>query len=65
MPVPLVEGYGLSEASPVVSLNPLRGLQKAGSIGVPIARVEMSVQDDEGRLLGPGQTGEICVRAAT
>jgi long-chain acyl-CoA synthetase len=62
MPVPLVEGYGLSEASPVVSINPLRGPQKAGSIGVPIPGVEMSIQDDEGRLLGPGQTGEVCVR---
>jgi long-chain acyl-CoA synthetase len=62
MPVPLVEGYGLSEASPVVSINPLRGPQKAGSIGVPIPGVEMSVQDEEGRLLGPGQTGEVCVR---
>jgi len=62
MPVPLVEGYGLSEASPVVSLNPLLGPQKPGSIGLPIANVEMSVQDDEGRFLGVGETGEICVR---
>ncbi len=62
MPVPLVEGYGLSEASPVVSLNPLRGVQKPGSIGLPVSQVEMSVQDDEGRLLEDGQTGEICVR---
>jgi long-chain acyl-CoA synthetase len=62
MPVPLIEGYGLSEASPVVSLNPLRGKQKPGSIGLPISGVEMSVQDDEGRFLGIGQTGEICVR---
>ncbi len=60
--VPLIEGYGLSEASPVVSKNPLRGPRKAGSIGIPIANVEMSVQDDEGRLLGPNETGEICVR---
>jgi long-chain acyl-CoA synthetase len=62
MPVPLVEGYGLSEASPVVSINPLRGPQKAGSIGLPVPEVEISVQDDEGRPLGPGETGEICVR---
>jgi long-chain acyl-CoA synthetase len=62
MPVPLVEGYGLSEASPVVSINPIKGPQKIGSIGVPISDVEMSVQDDEGRRLGPGETGEICVR---
>jgi long-chain acyl-CoA synthetase len=60
--VPLIEGYGLSEASPVVSKNPLKGQHKAGSIGIPIANVEMSVQDDKGRLLGPNETGEICVR---
>jgi long-chain acyl-CoA synthetase len=62
MPIPLIEGYGLSEASPVVSLNPLRGPWKAGSIGVPIPDVEVTVQDDDGRMLGDGETGEICVR---
>lgn len=62
MPVPLIEGYGLSEASPVVSLNPLRGPWKAGSIGLPIPNVEMSVQDEAGAMLGDDQTGEICVR---
>jgi long-chain acyl-CoA synthetase len=60
--VPLIEGYGLSEASPVVSKNPLKGAHKAGSIGIPIANVEMSVQADDGRMLGPNETGEICVR---
>ncbi len=61
-PIPLIEGYGLSEASPVVSLNPIRGPWKAGSIGVPIPDVEVSVQDDSGERLPDGQTGEICVR---
>lgn len=60
--IPLLEGYGLSEASPVVSINPIQGPWKPGSIGVPIPEVEVSVQDDEGRILGPGATGEICVR---
>jgi long-chain acyl-CoA synthetase len=60
--VPLIEGYGLSEASPVVSKNPLRGVRKPGSIGIPVANVEMSVQDNEGKMLGTGETGEICVR---
>ncbi len=60
--VPLIEGYGLSEASPVVSKNPLRGVHKAGSIGLPIANVEMSIQDDAGKMLGANETGEICVR---
>ena len=61
-PIPLIEGYGLSEASPVVSLNPIRGPWKAGSIGVPIPGVEVSVQNDLGELLPENQTGEICVR---
>ncbi len=60
--VPLIEGYGLSEASPVVSKNPLKGIRKAGSIGIPVANVEMSVQDESGKMLGAGETGEICVR---
>jgi long-chain acyl-CoA synthetase len=63
-PMPLLEGYGLSEASPVVSFNPIQGPWKAGSIGVPISGVEMSVQDDAGAVAGPEQTGEICVRGA-
>jgi long-chain acyl-CoA synthetase len=62
MPVPLLEGYGLSEASPVCSINPIKGPWKHGSIGVPIPDVEMSVQDDDGRILADGETGEICVR---
>jgi long-chain acyl-CoA synthetase len=60
--VPLIEGYGLSEASPVVSKNPLKGIRKAGSIGIPVANVEMSVQDESGKFLGADETGEICVR---
>lgn len=61
-PVPLIEGYGLSEASPVVSLNPIRGPWKIGSIGVPIPHVEVTVQDEVGQTLPDGEIGEICVR---
>jgi long-chain acyl-CoA synthetase len=61
-PVPLIEGYGLSEASPVVSLNPIRGPWKMGSIGVPIPGVEVTVQDETGNVLPDGEIGEICVR---
>ena len=60
--VPLIEGYGLSEASPVVSINPVEGPWMAGSIGLPIPNVEVSVQDDSGALLPDGTDGEICVR---
>ena len=60
--IPLIEGYGLSEASPVVTKNPLHAARKAGSIGLPIPNVEVCVQDDSGRELGTGEVGEICVR---
>ena len=60
--IPLIEGYGLSEASPVVTKNPLDSTRKAGSIGLPIPNVEVSIQDDTGRELGDHKTGEVCVR---
>ena len=60
--IPLIEGYGLSEASPVVTKNPLHGVRKPGSIGLPIPDVEVSVQDERGELLPVGAVGEICVR---
>ena len=59
--IPLIEGYGLSEASPVVSLNPIRGPWKSGSIGLPIPGVSVSVQNDAGEILPTGKVGEICV----
>jgi long-chain acyl-CoA synthetase len=60
--IPLIEGYGLSEASPVVTKNPLDGTRKPGSIGLPIPNVEVSIQDESGRELGADQIGELCVR---
>lgn len=60
--IPLIEGYGLSEASPVVAKNPIHGVRKPGSIGLPIPDVELSVQDDNGKSLGINEIGEICVR---
>ncbi|PYK61444.1 MAG: long-chain fatty acid--CoA ligase, partial [Verrucomicrobia bacterium] len=61
-PIPLIEGYGLSEASPVVAMNPIKGPWKASSIGVPVPGVEVTVQSDVGEILPPGHVGEICVR---
>ncbi len=60
--IPLLEGYGLSEASPVVSLNPVRGPQKAGSIGRPIANVKVSIRNENGEEVPCGETGEVCVQ---
>lgn len=64
MPIPLIEGYGLSEASPVVSMNPLRGPIKEGSIGIPIPNVEVTIQNDAGQILPSPERGELCVRGA-
>lgn len=59
--IPLLEGYGLSEASPVVTKNPIHR-RKPGSIGLPIPNVEVSIQDDQGQILPHHTVGEICVR---
>ncbi|GAB4572595.1 MAG: long-chain fatty acid--CoA ligase [Rhodothalassiaceae bacterium] len=58
------EGYGLTESSPTVSSNPIRGLQKSGSIGIPVPQTEIVIvdRDDPARRLGLKETGEIAVR---
>jgi long-chain acyl-CoA synthetase len=60
----LVEGYGLTETSPVVAVIPPFGVYKEKSVGLPLPRtiVEITGLDDPMRLLPPGATGEICVR---
>jgi len=58
----LVEGYGLTEASPAVTINPLNHTDRCGSIGLPIPATEVSIRDDEGRELPVGSAGELCVR---
>ncbi|HEY3174403.1 MAG TPA: long-chain fatty acid--CoA ligase [Candidatus Polarisedimenticolia bacterium] len=62
---PLCEGYGLSEASPVVALNPPSGPRKAGSVGIPLPGIEVRIVDPEGSVMAPGETGELQVRAAS
>jgi long-chain acyl-CoA synthetase len=58
----ILEGYGLSETSPVASFNHADRERKPGSIGTPIRGVEMKVVDDGGRALPPGEVGEIAIR---
>ena len=60
--LPLIEGYGLSETSPVASLNPIHGRRKAGSVGLPIHDVEMAIWDETGNALANNETGEIVIR---
>lgn len=57
--LPVVEGYGLTEASPVVSFNPLDGIQKAGSIGLPLSGVECKIVGDSDMELPAGDVGEL------
>lgn len=59
---PLVEGYGLSETSPVLCCNPLDGKQKRGTIGIPVPSTEVAIFDDAGNQLPQGEIGEICAR---
>lgn len=59
---PLVEGYGLSETSPVLCCNPLNGKHKVGTIGLPVPSTEVAIFDDSGNQLPQGERGEICAR---
>lgn len=59
---PLVEGYGLSETSPVLSCNPLDGSHRLGTIGLPTSGTEMAIFDEQGNKLGAGEVGEICAK---
>lgn len=59
---PIIEGYGLSEASPVVSLNPLGGLRKIKSVGLPLSGVEVKIVDESDRELASGEVGELIVK---
>jgi long-chain acyl-CoA synthetase len=58
----ILEGYGLTEASPVVSAHRLSGVRKLGSVGQPLPGVAVAILDDADRPLPPGELGEVCVR---
>ena len=59
--VTLTEGYGLTEASPVLTCNPI-GSEKLGSIGLPVPSTEVGIFDEEGNPLGMGEVGELYAR---
>jgi long-chain acyl-CoA synthetase len=60
--VPVLEGFGLSETSPIASFNVPGRPRQPGSIGYPVWGVEMCVLDDEDRPVPDGERGEICIR---
>jgi long-chain acyl-CoA synthetase len=57
----VVEGYGLTEASPVVCINPF-GAPKLGTVGLPVPSTEVTIRDDTGKVLATGEEGEVWVR---
>jgi long-chain acyl-CoA synthetase len=59
---PLIEGYGLTEASPIITANPVGGGRYTGSIGMPLPSTDISIRDEAGAELPLGETGELCVR---
>ena len=54
------KGYGLSETSPVLSVNPLDGTERIGTIGMPTPSTDMKILDEEGKEVALGEPGEIC-----
>jgi long-chain acyl-CoA synthetase len=60
--MPIIEGLGLTETSPVVTANPVDIKDWTGTIGVPLPSTEATILDDAGHELSPGGVGEICIR---
>ena len=57
----VVEGYGLTETSPVVCINPFL-MPKLGTVGLPLPSTEVTIRDDAGKVLAVGEEGEVWVR---
>ncbi|RDB35115.1 MAG: long-chain fatty acid--CoA ligase [Spirobacillus cienkowskii] len=58
----VVEGFGLTEASPVVSFNPINGVVKIDTVGLPVPSTDVVLLDDNGEVVPLGEQGEIAVR---
>lgn len=59
--IPIVEGYGLTEATCASTLNPRKGIRKIGSIGIPLPGQDIRIVDEDGNELPPNQAGEIVI----
>lgn len=58
---PLIEAYGLTETSPAACINPLDMKEYNGTIGLPIPSTDIEIRDSEGKPLGMGEAGELCI----
>ena len=58
----IIEGYGLTETSPVACCNPIDGNDKEGSIGVPLPSTDVKIIDEDGNTVPVGKEGEICIK---
>lgn len=58
----LIEGYGLTEASPVISVNPRYGQRKPGTVGLPLPGIDVKIVDDDENELPSPEIGEVCAR---
>ncbi|UIX32787.1 class I adenylate-forming enzyme family protein [Streptomyces sp. GQFP] len=63
--VRLIEGYGLSEATCASTTNPLDGVRKPGTVGLPLADQTVAIMDEDGRLVTDGSAGEVVVSGPT
>ncbi|WP_407315607.1 long-chain-fatty-acid--CoA ligase FadD2 [Pseudomonas sp. nanlin1] len=59
---PVVEGYGLTETSPVACANPYGGFERLGSVGIPVVATALKVIDEQGEELALGERGELCIK---
>jgi long-chain acyl-CoA synthetase len=59
---PIIEGYGLSETSPVLTCNPATNTEYTGTIGLPVPSTDIAIKDEAGNDLPLGQPGEICAK---
>ncbi len=59
---PVIEGYGLTEASPVISCNPIDGTDRTGTIGIPVPSTDVKLIDENGAPVAVGNPGELCAK---
>jgi long-chain acyl-CoA synthetase len=60
--LPIIEGYGLTETSPVACCNPIDGTNKLDHIGLPLPSTDCKIIDDNGQEVAMGERGEICIK---